>query len=314
MEINNLYHRICNTLGVSEDNRGVNSALFQTHGSDPVIINQVNAATADPEVDLVVLIGGINDYHYAELNYNNYKAAVKQTANAIINKFPNANMIMAFDAGKQATDAKLLRYALAMSEIAGELTIANPGKRFAVPFTVDLASNTNLFASTNHWNAQGTLIVCSRAISELLGGSQYQTLTYRQSIAPESQFTNAGQAYVTKQYDKNSYSVLQEVEILIPYTIRYSGGDTINTGRPLYKLPIGYTRGQSDGYRRLVPGIGMNSDFKASVIPFNLIQDDWSGVTNPAVCNLNFYYDTPVSAMTAQRTVVHIVVPLNPST
>lgn len=224
----NTYYQICQKLGCTYDNRGVNGATFALTGNNK-IKDVIDAATADDEVKLVVLIGGINDYHYIDYNVGSYKTAIGECINACLTKFPNADICLIWDQGKQHPNARMLRYPHAMSTFANY----SRTRKIVVPPTFDLSFDDNLYASQNHWNGNGCSIVAQRACALLTNGSLYPALTYRGVVNPSGEVTGC-LAVVQKIAHLDSYTIEQHADINFAADFQVAAGFTT-----LFELPMG---------------------------------------------------------------------------
>lgn len=224
----NTYYQICEKLGCTYDNRGVNGATFALSGNNK-IKDVIDAATADDEVKLVVLIGGINDYHYIEYNVANFRTAVGECVNACLTKFPNADICLIWDQGKQHPNARMLRYPHAMASLANY----SRTRKIIVTPTFDLSFDENLYASQNHWNGSGCSIVAQRACALLTNGSLYPALTYRTAVNPSGDVTGC-LAIVQKIAHLDSYTIEQHADINFAADFQVAAGFTT-----LFELPMG---------------------------------------------------------------------------
>lgn len=224
----NTYYQICEKLGCTYDNRGVNGATFALTGSNK-IKDVIDAATADAEVKLVVLIGGINDYHYIEYNTANFRTAVGECVNACLTKFPNADICVIWDQGKQHPNARMLRYSHAMASLANY----SRTRKIVIPPTFDLSFDENLYASQNHWNGSGCSIVAQRACALLTNGSLYPALTYRTAVNPSGEVSGCF-AVVQKIAHLDSYTIEQHADINFAADFQVAAGFST-----LFELPMG---------------------------------------------------------------------------
>ena len=167
--VNHAYRLICDKLGCNYNNYGVNSSTFSTTTQGhSAILEQVNGAPSEGanNVKLVVVIGGINDYHYAVYNESGFATNVANTLTAIHSKYPNAVILAIFDQGRQLPNALMLRYNFAFMRTCSNM----PFNCMAVP-SCDLCLDSTNYTSQNHWNETGSNLVANRAVATLLGGS-----------------------------------------------------------------------------------------------------------------------------------------------
>lgn len=224
----NTYYQICEKLGCTYDNRGVNGATFALTGNNR-IKDVIDAATADNDVRLVVLIGGINDYHYIEYNVTSFRNAVSECVNECLTKYPNADICLIWDQGRQHPNARMLRYPHAMATLANYSST----RKIIVAPTFDLSFNDSLYASQNHWNGSGCSIVAQRACALLTNGSLYPALTYRIAVNPSGEVTGC-LAVVQKIAHLDSYTIEQHADINFAADFQISSGFST-----LFELPMG---------------------------------------------------------------------------
>ena len=145
-------------------NYSENGASFIYYG-DTVIEDELNSvASPDNDAALVICIGGINDLHYSTYNVSTFKDAVSSFITAARAKFPNANICMVFDSGRQLPNKLELDYERAMMQ-AG-----SGAKLFTLP-TADMCLDLGLFTNQNHWNDAGKQMIADRICTMLAGGS-----------------------------------------------------------------------------------------------------------------------------------------------
>ena len=166
----NIYRRICNKLGCTYNNKAVSNATWQSGINVGGVTNdfgmQIDAESADNEVALVVIIGGINDFHYAPINVTNFGNAIISVLNKAKNKYPNAVIMTIFDGGKQLPNENMLYYQQVLSVRGSD--VASPVVN--VP-TLDICLNDTRFYNQNHYNDSGCEVVASRAVKSLFGGT-----------------------------------------------------------------------------------------------------------------------------------------------
>ena len=144
-----------------------NGDSFIQYSDEQTILSQVNNAPADDDTALVLCVGGINDLHYAAYSVPNFRTALNTFIAAAKTKYPNADIVMAFDGGKQMPNILELDYEHAFMEECTGYT--NAGRIIAVP-TADMCLNQDLFYNQNHWNADGIKTIVSRITTMLSGG------------------------------------------------------------------------------------------------------------------------------------------------
>ena len=293
---NNTYRRITDYLHMTYDNRGVNGATIQTTG-DKDIITQINDATADPEVKLVVFIGGINDYHYVEYNYANFRSAVQSCVTAIMEKFVNADIVLIFDQGKQHPNGRMLRYPEAMSTC---VVMSRTRKIVAVP-TFDMCFQESWYNSQNHWNGNGCAIVAQRACAYLTGGTPHKGMTYRAVVQPKSGVTGLS-AVVHKIADLENYTIDQYADIRFETTFAPSAGFT-----ELIELPISFDGNMPVGDKYIDLSINLGD---SSLAYFNLRQfeSNYTSVTDSPIILVRNRYATTCTVAQDMR----LSVPLRP--
>lgn len=264
----NIYYRICQMLGCTNDNRGINGATIQTTGDGKDILPSIQSATADPDVRLVVLIGGINDYHYVDYNYTNFSNAARACVNEILTKFVNADVVIIWDQGRQHPNARMLRYPDALNGCA---TMSRTRKILSIP-TYDLAFNENWYTSQNHWNGNGCNVVAQRACAYLLGGTPFPALTYRVSVSPESGVSNCS-ATVQKIAHLDVVAIDQYADI------HFSENFAASSYTTLFNLPIGIDGklGSGDTYFDVGYPIG---DAKSARFNLRQWQSNYESVTD----------------------------------
>lgn len=241
------YHQICDFLGCTYDNRGVNGARIMTSytGSEGTVLGQINAASADSDVRLVVIIGGINDYHYETYNYWTFSSSINATLDAAINKFTNADICLIWDQGKQRPGSRMLRY---QECIQRKANYSRTRKIVCVPtFDISFGGNS-YYASQNHWNAAACSMVAQRACAYLVGGSPIRGLVFRESVNPKE--VTGAHAVVEATPILDSCSIIQHADVFLSANMRYNDSATIPSFRTLFELPMGFTQnlGSSDKY------------------------------------------------------------------
>lgn len=280
----NTYYQICQKLGCTYDNRGVNGATFALTGNNK-IKDVIDAATADDKVKLVVLIGGINDYHYGEYNVGSFKTAVSECVNVCLTKFPNADICLIWDQGKQHPNARMLRYPHAMSTLANYSRTRN----IAVVPTFDLCFDANLYASQNHWNGNGCSIVAQRACALLTGGSLYPALTYRIAVSPSGSVSGCN-AIVQKIANLDSYTIDQYADINFDAGWEAAAGFTT-----LFELPMGIDGNLASGDKFFDVAIGL-ADNKNLFLNYRQFADNYTSLNDSPVLTVrNRYAVTGVS-------------------
>lgn len=280
----NTYYQICQKLGCTYDNRGVNGATFALTGNNK-IKDVINAATADDEVKLVVLIGGINDYHYGEYNVGSFKTAVSECVNACLTKFPNADICLIWDQGKQHPNARMLRYPHAMSTLANYSRTRN----ITVVPTFDLCFDANLYASQNHWNGNGCSIVAQRACALLTGGSLYPALTYRIAVSPSGSVSGCN-AIVQKIANLDSYTIDQYADINFD-----AGWEAAAAFTTLFELPMGIDGNLASGDKYFDVAICL-ADNKNLFLNYRQFADNYTSLNDSPVLTVrNRYAVTGVS-------------------
>lgn len=295
----NVYYRICEKLGCTYDNRGINGATIQSNGDGKDILPSIQNATADPDVKLVVLIGGINDYHYIDYNFTNFSAAARACINEILTKFVNADVVVIWDQGKQQPNARMLRYQDALN---GCTTMSRTRNIISVP-TYDLAFNASWYASQNHWNGNGCNVVAQRACAYLLGEYPFPALTYRVSVSPESGVSNCS-AIVQKIAHLDVVAIDQYVDI------HFSENFTASAYSTLFNLPMGIDGklGSGDTYFDVGYPIG---DGKSARFNVRQWQNNYESLTdNPVLIVRN--RNAITAADVANEFDIRISIPLRP--
>ena len=168
----NWYRRICNKLGCTYNNFGVSSACWQDNIPVGPVTNsfkqqiQAESSVNPDDVKIVFIMGGINDFHYAPLNLNNFGSAVAQTVNAALTKYKNALVVIMFDSGRQLPTHKLLAYEQALTLYGTSWHT----RCLTVPLA-DLCTDLSLWENQNHYNDSGCAAVASRIYTALMGGT-----------------------------------------------------------------------------------------------------------------------------------------------
>lgn len=298
------YGKVCSALGCTYDNRGVSGARF-----NPAAVNnipaQIDAATADGDVRLVMLIGGINDFHYETINYTNFLSYVRSCINKCVNKFPNAAILVMFDQGSQSPSGAMLRYGRAVAEAAaGSYTY---GRRIASVFTSDMWMSSANYYNTNHYSESGTSVLAARAINALMGVSLQTKNVLRTVVTPESGFSNC-HAIVKTTIDHTDFHREDDVDVFFDTDFAYTGGDTVpNT--PIFKLPFGFDSNRANGSTQIytyVNSVRGSSGSGTTLTPIavRLYQSDsnFSSVEDSPETEFRFQYDTPVTDVAGHRT------------
>lgn len=98
-ESNRWYATVANVLGCQYSNHGSSNTCWQDNVPDGGggyrgnFRTQINAQQQDDTVKLVMICGGINDFHYGTYDINSFSSAVSDTITAAHNKYPNALII-----------------------------------------------------------------------------------------------------------------------------------------------------------------------------------------------------------------------------
>lgn len=298
------YGKLCSALGCTYDNRGVSGARF-----NPAAVNnipaQIDAATADDEVRLVMLIGGINDFHYETINYTNFLAYIRSCINKCVNKFSNAAILVMFDQGSQSPNGAMLRYARAAAEAAaGSYTY---GRRIASVFTSDMWMSAANYFNTNHYSESGTSVLAARAINALMGIPMQTKNVLRTVVSPESGFSNCT-AIVKTTVDPTDFHREDDLDVFFGTDFAYSGGDSVpNT--PIFKLPFGFDSNRATGSTQIYTyansvRAGSGSGTAVTPIAVRLYQSDsnFASVEDSPETEFRFQYTTPVSDVAGGRT------------
>lgn len=280
----NVYYQICQKLGCTYDNRGINGATFSTSGSS-TIKSAIDSATADNDVKLVVLIGGINDYHYVDYNVSTYKSSVLACVNPCLTKYPNADICLIWDQGKQHPNARMLRYPHAMAACAN----ASRTRKIVVVPTFDLCFEPSLYVSQNHWNSGGCSVVAQRACALLTGGSLYPAFTYRLAVAPSGSISGCN-AIVQKIANLDSYTIDQYADLNFNANWGVSGSFTT-----LFELPMGIDGNLASGDKYFDDAICL-ADNKNLFLNFRQFAANYESlVDSPVLTVRNRYAVTDVS-------------------
>lgn len=308
-----IYGQICDVLGCEYDNRGVNGAHFDTNPNNVdltksahAIMEQIDAANADPDVKLIVFVGGINDFHYATINYNQFISSVTACASAAMNKFPNAAVILIWDQGQQDPNHVMLRYARGIRVVASNLSTSY-NKRIVAPFTSDLFMEiSNNYYNQNHFNPNGAGVIARRAIRALFGLSEV-TMTKRRVVNPQSGFSHC-LAIVKTDIDPTTYVRTDNIEVFFDPSFAYSGGSNIANNTPIFNLPFGFDSNLASSSRTLYDCLhayqGSNNAVNVEHIPIWITQSDsnFSSVTASPTVEFKVLYQTAVSKINSHRT------------
>lgn len=179
------YATVAKCLGASYINHGVSNTCWRNDvpGSGTAMRGnfrqQIAAADADENCKLVMIIGGINDFHYGEYSAATFSDAVSQTINAAHAKFPNALIVSMMDCGSQYPNGKLLGYARAVVRRGTASTSTANINCIAVPLA-DMCLDPGYWYNTNHYSQQGHNAIARRILSALYGnGQSYAVGPYR---------------------------------------------------------------------------------------------------------------------------------------
>lgn len=321
-----IYGQICDILGCEYDNRGIDGAHYDTDPdnmdlvrSAHAIMEQIDAANADPDVKLVVFVGGINDFHYSlTIDYTHFINSVKACVSAAIDKFPNAVFILIWDQGRQDANQIMLRYARGIRTVAMDLSMEY-NKRIVAPFTADFFMGySTLYYNQNHFNPDGTYVLAKRAIRALFGLND-SPMTRRTVVDPNTGFSNC-LAIVHTVINPETFVRTDDVEIYFHSSFTYSGGDVIQNGTAIFDLPFGfdanvaatpYTIDNEMGTKHLhhfdcimcLQGNNPNNTFSATGVPIELYQTypNQQSVTDSPKVQFRVLYNTPVSNFSSHR-------------
>ncbi|MBQ1516354.1 MAG: S-layer homology domain-containing protein [Lachnospiraceae bacterium] len=177
----NIFRQLRRILHITEwSNYGIGGATFQTGGVSgetllKVIMDEVTQAPSEgaDRVDLVVLIGGINDFHYCPRDAASFGAAVDMTLAAIAAKYPNAQIVTVFDGNDTLPNAAVLSYGRAMEQAAAGHSTARGGCIYVSLGDYCLRGVTgtegSFYESTNHYNDAGAAAAADRIAAMLTG-------------------------------------------------------------------------------------------------------------------------------------------------
>ena len=186
-ESNRWYATVANALGCTYSNHGVSNTCWQDNVSDGGggyrgnFRTQINAQTYDESVKLVMICGGINDYHYGTFDISSFSQAVSDTISAAHAKYPNAVIVSFMDCGSQEPNGKLLQYAKAVMRRGTCSTNTSAIMGIAIP-TVDMCSESGFWYNTNHYSQQGHNQLARRILTALIGnGMNGYAATYSKS-------------------------------------------------------------------------------------------------------------------------------------
>ena len=177
----NMFRELRSLLHITEwANYGVSGSTFQTGGVHygaalPVIMDQVTRAPSEgaDAVDLVVLIGGINDFHYCPYDEASFAAAVGQTVSAVAAKYPNAQIVALFDGNSLLPGRRNLRYEAVMRQTVTGVSTAR-GSCMYVSLSDfcqqgRVGTESTFYESTNHYNGPGAHAAALRIAAALRG-------------------------------------------------------------------------------------------------------------------------------------------------
>ena len=298
------YGKLCTALGCTYDNRGVNGARFNPAATNNIPA-QIDAATADADVRLVMMIGGINDFHYETINYSNFVSYVRSCISKCVNKFPNAAILVMFDQGSQSPNGAMLRYARGVSQaVADSYTY---GRRMMSVFTSDMWMSSSNYFNTNHYSESGTNILAARAINALMGVSLQTKNVLRTVVQPETGFSNC-LAVVKTTIDNTDFHREDDVDVFFDTDFAYTGGDTVpNTA--IFKLPFGFDANRANGTTSLYSYVNAMRGSSVSgttltPLAIRLYQSDanYASVEDSPETEFRFQYETPVSDIAGHRT------------
>ena len=228
-----VYKKLCTMLGCTYDNRGVSGSAFDQN-AEYSIISQVNAADYDADVRLVVLIGGINDWHYqTSLTNVGFAAAVEATIAAIWNKFPNAVLVSIFDQGQQWPSENMLTFPYELKR----LTEQNARNALFVDSVDLIFEKSSMFYNQNHYSNEGTTLMAQRIYKRLIG-RDYPLFSYNAYGTTVEGLANS-KAMHSATFLRDTQSILNVYNFEI-YQPTYTG-EAITASTDIFDVLGGYT-------------------------------------------------------------------------
>lgn len=324
-----IYGQICNLLGCEYYNRGINGAHFESdptkyHNTWTYIGDQIDNAPASETMSLVVVVGGINDFHYADSNYWHFVDCIKTCVDKIIAKFPNAYILLIWDQGQQEPNQQMLRYAKAMTQVAKDYAVQ--GVHIIAPFTSDLCFNpgTNgYYYNQNHFNPTGTLEIAKRSIAALFN-IPISVEVKRVVVSPESGFSGCT-AVVKTEIHPDTFIRTDDIDIFFNTNFSYTGGNTIPQNTTIFKLPFGFdgntpVSASPNNYKEIYLPMHTMAGTSNGTTPFTSVclhlfqqtynydgynsSDDTGKIGSPTT-ELRLQYNTPVSDIADHRSYLH---------
>lgn len=234
----NIYRRICNLLGCQYNNFALSGAGFEdgTSATVKTVIRQIqdeNTVTAN-NVKLVVIMAGINDYHYGSHDVSVFQTAINNTLNAAIAKYPNAIIVVMMDGGKQLPTNTMLLFQLGLARQA-----ASHRNCIWVPLA-DLCTQANLWENQNHYNDAGAIQIAQRVKAALTGGyfppagRRIESHTYTSEDATPSGYYGITKyaetwinPYTLVRYDKIEFMITTDFGNTNPNVVNVSSGNNI---------------------------------------------------------------------------------------
>ncbi len=167
----NIFQRLRPRLKITNwENYGVSGACFQAGvGSYAQILSQITPLASDETVNFVLLIGGINDFHYATYDQSAFSSAVRQTIDAIVSKFPNALVVTMFDANYRLPNNRKILYEVSMERVCSTYSGGRVIYVSVMDFCLRGKGDNGLYESPNHYNVAGANAAASRIVSTLMG-------------------------------------------------------------------------------------------------------------------------------------------------
>lgn len=304
-ETETAYGKVCAALGCTYDNRGVNSARFDSTFSNN-IGTQIDSSEYDEDVRLVMVVGGINDFHYSEISYTTFLGNVRACINKIIQKFPNAAIIMTFDQGSQEPSSWMLRYAKAVKLASSEPAVRN--RRIVAPFTSDLWMNADYYYNTNHYDGDGTTELANRCIDALFGVPITGECT-RRVIQPVSGFTDC-LAVVKTEIDQDTFIRRDDIDVFFGTSFAATT-NPIPSGTTIFNLPFGFDSNQATAMHAVydsmhaMRGNDSGVTFEDIVIKLEQSDSNFTSVTASPSTAFKFLYLTDASKLNNHRARYH---------
>ena len=315
------YATVAKALGANYSNHGQSNTCWQDDvpngggGYRGDFRAQIAAQPQDDDCKLVMIMGGINDFHYGTYSPTNFSDAIWETVKAAHTKYPNALIVSMMDCGSQDPCANLLHYARAIM-IRGTASTSTLGIcALAIP-TSDLFVEPSYWYNTNHYSQQGNNKIARRILTSLFGngqnmgsGTAYRHKDFTTDNPTTTGYYNCGWECITKV---DPILCIREDEVTIYFNPYFANNDTSITTVPagsviMDDIPaLDCTHGSDSMTREYYAAFSVRSTGGTvyfHYLPLDYIGLNYDQVTESPKMNVRIQYATPISDLNGRTRV-----------